>query len=103
MESNQKAADKLQTSLCWRAIVSRTNYTTRCNRAVAGHLPPRRNRHTKVQSTTYTNYSFVRMDLEDRNRVNQLIEQEKFGKVCNSAASLDFRPDSTRMNGSKIF
>jgi UDP-glucuronate 4-epimerase len=44
------------------------------------------NRHTKVQSTRYPNYSFVRMNLEDREQLNQLFEQEKFDNVCNLAA-----------------
>ncbi|MGM0407323.1 MAG: GDP-mannose 4,6-dehydratase [Bacteroidota bacterium] len=39
--------------------------------------------HTKVQSTTYPNYSFVRMKLEDREQLNQLFEQEKFDELCN--------------------
>jgi UDP-glucuronate 4-epimerase len=44
------------------------------------------NWHTKVQSTKFPNYSFVRMNLEDRDQLNLLFEQEKFDKVCNLAA-----------------
>jgi UDP-glucuronate 4-epimerase len=44
------------------------------------------NWHTRVQSTKFPNYSFVRMNLEDRDQLNQLFELEKFGKVCNLAA-----------------
>jgi UDP-glucuronate 4-epimerase len=47
--------------------------------------------HTKVQSTKYPNYSFVRMNLEDREQLNQLCEQEKFDKVCNLAAQAGVR------------
>jgi len=47
--------------------------------------------HTKVQSTKYENYSFVRMNLEDREQLNQLFEQEKFDKVCNLAAQAGVR------------
>ncbi|MGM0503948.1 MAG: NAD-dependent epimerase [Bacteroidota bacterium] len=47
--------------------------------------------HTKVQSTTYPNYSFVRMNLENREQLNALFEQEKFDKVCNLAAQAGVR------------
>jgi UDP-glucuronate 4-epimerase len=47
--------------------------------------------HTKVQSTKYENYSFVRMNLEDREQLNHLFEQEKFDKVCNLAAQAGVR------------
>jgi UDP-glucuronate 4-epimerase len=47
--------------------------------------------HTKVQSTKYPNYSFVRMNLEDREQLNQLFEQEKFDKLCNLAAQAGVR------------
>jgi UDP-glucuronate 4-epimerase len=50
-----------------------------------------KNWYTKVQSTTYPNYSFVRMNLEDREQLNQLFEQEKFDKVCNLAAQAGVR------------
>ena len=49
------------------------------------------NWHTKVQSTKYPNYSFVRMNLEDRDQLNQLFQQEKFDKVCNLAAQAGVR------------
>jgi UDP-glucuronate 4-epimerase len=47
--------------------------------------------HQKVQSTKYENYSFVRMNLEDREQLNQLFETEKFDKVCNLAAQAGVR------------
>jgi UDP-glucuronate 4-epimerase len=47
--------------------------------------------HTKVQSTKFENYSFVRMNLEDREQLNQLFETEKFDKVCNLAAQAGVR------------
>jgi UDP-glucuronate 4-epimerase len=46
---------------------------------------------TKIQSTKYPNYSFVRMNLEDREQLNQLFEQEYFDKVCNLAAQAGVR------------
>ncbi len=49
------------------------------------------NWHTKVQSAKYPNYSFVRMNLEDSEQLNQLFEQEKFDKVCNLAAQAGVR------------
>jgi UDP-glucuronate 4-epimerase len=49
------------------------------------------NWHTQVQSTKYPNYSFVRMNLEDREQLNQLFEQETFDKVCNLAAQAGVR------------
>jgi UDP-glucuronate 4-epimerase len=47
--------------------------------------------HTPVQSTKYPNYSFVRMNLEDRDQLNELFEREKFDKVCNLAAQAGVR------------
>ncbi len=47
--------------------------------------------HTKIQSAKYPNYSFVRMNLEDRDQLNQLFEQEKFDKVCTLAAQAGVR------------
>ena len=49
------------------------------------------NWHTKVQSTKYPNYSFMRMNLEDREQLNQLFEYEKFDKVCHLAAQAGVR------------
>jgi UDP-glucuronate 4-epimerase len=49
------------------------------------------NWYIKVQSTKHPNYSFVRMNLEDREQLNQLFEQEKFDKVCNLAAQAGVR------------
>jgi UDP-glucuronate 4-epimerase len=49
------------------------------------------NWHTKIQSTKYPNYSFVRMKLEDREQLNALFETEKFDKVCNLAAQAGVR------------
>ena len=47
--------------------------------------------HTPVQSTKYPHYKFVRMNLEDREQLMQLFEQEKFDKVCNLAAQAGVR------------
>lgn len=47
--------------------------------------------HTQVKSTKYKNYTFVRMNLEDREQLLQLFENEKFDKVCNLAAQAGVR------------
>ncbi len=47
--------------------------------------------HKHMQSTKYPNYSFVRMNLEDREPLMELFEKEKFDKVCNLAAQAGVR------------
>jgi UDP-glucuronate 4-epimerase len=47
--------------------------------------------HTPVQSTSNANYTFIRMNLEDREDLNQLFENEKFDAVCNLAAQAGVR------------
>lgn len=47
--------------------------------------------HQKVTSTKNGNYTFVRMNLEDRDELNQLFETEKFDLVCNLAAQAGVR------------
>ncbi len=47
--------------------------------------------HQKVTSTKNSNYSFVRMNLEDGDEMNQLFEAEKFDLVCNLAAQAGVR------------
>jgi len=49
------------------------------------------NWHSPVQSTKYPNYTFVRMNLEDREQLMQLFQREKFDKVCNLAAQAGVR------------
>lgn len=44
-----------------------------------------------VQSTKHPNYRFAKMDLTERDRINQLFEREKFDKVCNLAAQAGVR------------
>lgn len=44
-----------------------------------------------VQSTMYSNYRFVRMNLEDRQAMHMLFANEKFDKVCNLAAQAGVR------------
>lgn len=46
---------------------------------------------TKVTSKINGKYSFVRMNLEDREELNQLFETEKFDLVCNLAAQAGVR------------
>ncbi|WP_321346374.1 NAD-dependent epimerase [uncultured Draconibacterium sp.] len=47
--------------------------------------------HKKVVSTKNPAYSFVRMNLEDREQIDQLFETEKFDLVCNLAAQAGVR------------
>ena len=47
--------------------------------------------HTPVQSTKYPGYTFVRMNLEDRDPLTALFEKEKFDNVCNLAAQAGVR------------
>lgn len=47
--------------------------------------------HKKVSSSKYLNYSFIRMNLEDREPLNRLFETEKFDMVCNLAAQAGVR------------
>ncbi len=47
--------------------------------------------HKKVRSTKHDNYSFVRMNLEDKDQLMQLFEEENFDKVCNLAAQAGVR------------
>lgn len=47
--------------------------------------------HQKITSAKNSNYSFVRMNLEDKEQLNQLFENEKFDMVCNLAAQAGVR------------
>ncbi len=47
--------------------------------------------YNKIQSTKYPNYSFIRMNLEDREQLHKLFEEEKFDVVCNLAAQAGVR------------
>ena len=44
-----------------------------------------------VQSTAFAHYRFIRMNLEDRDLINQLFESERFDVVCNLAAQAGVR------------
>lgn len=46
---------------------------------------------TLVQSTTYKNYRFIQLKLEDREAILTLFTQEKFDAVCNLAAQAGVR------------
>nr|WP_319269297.1 NAD-dependent epimerase [uncultured Draconibacterium sp.] len=59
--------------------------------AEAGISNEAENWHKKVVSTKYPAYSFVRMNLEDREQIDQLFETEKFDMVCNLAAQAGVR------------
>ena len=47
--------------------------------------------YTPLQSAKYNKYTFVRLNLEDREQLNELFEREKFDKVCNLAAQAGVR------------
>lgn len=47
--------------------------------------------HTPVQSPKFPNYSFIRMNLEDRDELNRLFETESFDTVVNLAAQAGVR------------
>ena len=44
-----------------------------------------------VKSERYPNYTFIRMNLEDREQLQKLFEEEKFDNVCNLAAQAGVR------------
>lgn len=44
-----------------------------------------------VQSTKYTNYRFIRMNLEDKQALQMLFANEKFDRVCHLAAQAGVR------------
>jgi len=46
---------------------------------------------TEQQSSKYPSYRFVRMNLEDKEQLNQLFAKEKFDAVCNLAAQAGVR------------
>ncbi len=45
----------------------------------------------KVSSDTHSNYSFMQLNLEDREAMLQLFKEEKFDRVCNLAAQAGVR------------
>ncbi len=45
----------------------------------------------EVQSSKYPNYKFWKLNLTDKENINQLIENEKFDTVCNLAAQAGVR------------
>lgn len=47
--------------------------------------------HIKNRSSIYSNYTFIRMNLEDREELNQLFITEQFDAVCNLAAQAGVR------------
>ncbi len=47
--------------------------------------------HQPVVSHLYPGYTFIRMNLEDREQLAQLFEREKFGRVCHLAAQAGVR------------
>lgn len=59
--------------------------------AEAGISDDAANWNQKITSTKYPNYSFVRMNLEDREQIDQLFREEKFDAVCNLAAQAGVR------------
>jgi len=44
-----------------------------------------------IKSKKYSNYSFMKLNLEDRDKINKLFTDNKFDKVCNLAAQAGVR------------
>ncbi|MFI4913317.1 MAG: NAD-dependent epimerase [Sedimentisphaeraceae bacterium JB056] len=44
-----------------------------------------------IDSTKYSNYSFIKLNLEDKENIDKLFEREKFDRVCNLAAQAGVR------------
>ncbi len=59
--------------------------------AEAGISDEAENWHKRIVSTKNPAYSFVRMNLEDREQLDQLFKTEKFDMVCNLAAQAGVR------------
>jgi UDP-glucuronate 4-epimerase len=59
--------------------------------AEAGISDEAKNWHQKVSSSKNSNYSFIRMNLEDKQQMDELFEREKFDMVCNLAAQAGVR------------
>ncbi len=49
------------------------------------------NYNQMVTSTLHSSYRFIKMDLTDRNNLNELFKNEKFDQVCNLAAQAGVR------------
>lgn len=49
------------------------------------------NWHRAQKSSKFPNYTFIRMNLEDRDQINQLCEAQQFDAVCNLAAQAGVR------------
>jgi UDP-glucuronate 4-epimerase len=47
--------------------------------------------HSPEQSSTFPGYKFIRMNLEDREKLNKLFEIERFDAICNLAAQAGVR------------
>ena len=47
--------------------------------------------YTRIQSSKFPGYTFVRMNLEDREQLYRLFEEEKFDNACNLAAQAGVR------------
>ena len=47
--------------------------------------------NTPITSNRYTNYKFIKLNLEDRENINKLFEVEKFDRVINLAAQAGVR------------
>jgi UDP-glucuronate 4-epimerase len=47
--------------------------------------------HIPVQSSVFPNYTFIRMNLEDRTQLTELFERERFNRVCHLAAQAGVR------------
>jgi len=62
--------------------LNRTGIRSNCNLFPVGY---------KIISDLYPNYSFIRLDISDGNKISQLFRQEEFDKVINLAAQAGVR------------
>ena len=44
-----------------------------------------------ISSSKFVNYSFIKLNLEDRDQINELFKNNKFESVCNLAAQAGVR------------
>lgn len=58
---------------------------------IENNIDPEKQSEKYIQSTKYTNYKFLEMDLVNQDLLNQLFEKEQFEVVCNLAAQAGVR------------
>ncbi len=51
-----------------------------------------------IQSSKYQNYKFTQLNLEDKENLQKLFEEQKFNKVCNLATQAGVRYSLTNLD-----